>query len=421
MLLPALVLTWSGTGASHLGAPSPDGSFLSGVHPESGELLLRDRASGILRRLGHKTAPHEHASHSVFSPDSKLIAYTWLNAGRRYEIRVAPVESLTERTVFQNEGDGLAQPCAFSPDAKQILALLVRGPRASDIALISAETGVVKIVKRLDGDPPRRLDLSPDGRWISYRNSLLAADGSREERLLPGPPEADLSPVFSRDGRSVFVLSKDEGLWRVRLADRQAVLVRAAIGHAFLQAVVQDGRLYFGLRAGAGNVYRAKFDAAAGKLASEPEAIGESEPRSGLAVVSGAFHAHGKELWRDGAEAALATFPRPITALAVAPDGETVAVAQATTLTVISPKGRVESRAASETISGLAWTRDARHLVTVQNDSLWWWSASLEDFRRIVKTPASIGSMSLAPGDTAILFTEGRPRSEVWSLATDPR
>ncbi len=419
-LLAAVVLVWSGPGASHLGAPSPDGRFLSGVHPESGELLLRDLVSGIRRRLGRKTAAQEHAAYSTFSPDSKLIAYTWLNAERRYELRLAPVDSLSERTLFRNEGDGLVQPCAFSPDSKQILAIVIRRPGASDIVFISSETGAVKVIKHLDGEPPKRLSLSPDGRWIAYRNTLLTADGSREERLLRAP-DLDYAPLFSRDGRAVFFLSKDEGLWRVWLDTRKPVLVRAAVGRAFLQGITQEGLLYYGVRAGVGNVYRAKFDAVAAKLASEPEAIGESEPPASLAMVSGRFQARGKELWRTRGDAPVARFPRTITALAVAPDDETVAIAQSTTLTVISTKGRFESRAASETISGLAWTGNGLHLITVQNDSLWRWSPSLDSLRRIVKVQGSIGSVSLAPGDATITFTAGRPRSEVLSIPVDAR
>jgi Tol biopolymer transport system component len=421
VLLAALVLAWSGPGASHLGAPSPDGRFLSGIHPESGELLIRDLTSGIQRRLGHKAAMQEHASLSVFSPDSKFIAYGWLNADRRYELRIADVDSLTEQTVFRINGDGMVRPSAFTPDSKQILTLLVRGPRVSEIALISIETGAARIVKRLYGDPPRRIDLSPDGRWIVYRNSQLAVDGSSEQRLVIGL-DGDLSPMFSRDSRALFLIARDAALWRAGLDDHKPIQIHAGIGPAYLQGTTQDGRVYFGLRVGAGNVYRAKFDAAAGKLGSEPEAIGESEPESSLAPVAGTYRARLNDLWREGAATPVATFPRAITALAVAPDGETVAVAQSTTLTVISPKGRVESRAASETISGLAWTRDGQHIITVQNDSLWWWSPNLESFRRIVKlSQGSIGSVTLSPDNTSIMFTAGRPRSEVWSIAVDAR
>ena len=133
------------------------------------------------------------------------------------------------------------------------------------------------------------------------------------------------------------------------------------------------------------------------------------------------FFPRGKELWRANGDAPLATFPRAITALAVAPDGETVAVAQTTTLTLISPKGRQESRAASETISGLVWANDGRHLITVQNDSLWWWNTALEMGSRLGKAQGNIGTVSLGPRGATLEFTAGRPRAEVWSIALDAR
>ncbi len=426
---------WTGRGASHLGSPSPDGRFLSGIQPETGELLLRDFNSGIRRRIGRKAQPYEFASFSVFSPDSKLIAYAWSNAQRHYELRIASVDSLAERTLLVNEGSGLVQPCAFSPDSKQILALVVRPAGGVQVGLVSVETGAVKILKSYDGPKPSRADWSPDGRQIVFANTLLAADGSHEERLVEGF-SGDLSPVFSRDGRRVFFSAESRGstgLFIMPLTgDRRPTLVRSGLGRVLLQGVTADGRLFYALRPGAGNTYRAGFDPVAGKLLSPIELAGRQDATtddwahafpaamSGPAP-SGNFLPRGKELWRVGADAPLATFPRAITALAVAPDGETVAVAQSTTLTLISPKGRQESRAASETISGLVWANDGRHLITVQNDSLWWWSAALEVGSRLVKAHGNIGIVSLGPRGATIEFTTGRPRGEVWSIAPDAR
>lgn len=515
---------WNGPGATHLGAPSPDGRFLSGIHPESGELLLRDLGSGIQRRIGRKTAPYEFAYFSVFSADSRSIAYAWSNAERFYELRVASVETGVERTVYRNEEAGFVQPCAFSPDSKQILTLLFRKDNISQIALISVETGAVKVLKSLNWVYPKRMDFSPDGRSIVYDNFaadgatqrdlfLLAIDGSREERLVESPAD-DLFPVFSRDGREVLFSSDREagtpGLWAVSLADRTAPprLVRAGLGRFLVQGITRDNRLYYGLRIGAANIYQAAFDPAAGKLASRPEAIGEGyaaawspdgakiawlsrqsaenfgtdarmlnireasggqtatltpklahmesiawHEQAGLTVSgsdgkgragvfeiglpdgvtrmvavepggphagfpsSGVYYAKGKELWKRGAEEPVAAFPRAITALAATRDSGIIAVAQETTLTVITPKGRSESRAASQPIHGLAWLADGSRLISVQNDELWWWNAAaLDSPGRIAKAAAPIGSVSLHPRGHAILFTAGRPRSEVWSL-----
>src|SRR5262249_48877494 len=156
-------------------------------------------------------------------------------------------------------------------------------------------------------------DLSPDGGSIVYRNTLLSVDDMSERKLVNGL-DGDLSPLFSRDGRSVFLIARDEGLWRAGIDDRKPVLIQPGVGPALLQGVTRDGLLYIGRQLGTGNVFRVTFDAANGKITSEPEAIGQTEPQSGLAVVSEHFEARGKELWRTGGDAPVAVFPRDITA-----------------------------------------------------------------------------------------------------------
>lgn len=514
---------WTGPGATHLGAPSPDGRFLSGIHPDTGELLLRDLTTGIQRRIGRKQEPHEFAYFSVFSRDSAQVAYAWSNARRFYELRLADTSTLTERTLYSNEEAGFVQPCAFTPDGKHVLTLLFRKDNISQIALISTATGEARVLKSLNWVYPKRMDVSPDGKWIVYDNFardgatqrdlfLLAVDGSHEERLVENPAD-DLFPVFSRDGRHVYFSSDRDGgtpgLWRVALTEPRPApeLIRAGLGRFLVQGLTAQNRLYYGLRVGAASIYQAGFDPASGKLTTRADAVGEGyaaawspdgtqlawlarqstenfgtdarfvgvrqvasgetqtyapklahiesldwtavaglrvsgsdgkgrggvfslalpggsakavtvepgAPHTGF-IASGSFYAKGKELWRVGAgnEAPVATFPRAITALSVAPDGETVAVAQETTLTIVG--GNAESRASSQPIHAIAWTGDGKHLVTVQNDELWCWPRSLASTTRVAKTAAPIGSVSLHPRNHTILFTAGRPRSEVWAI-----
>ncbi|MCC6539080.1 MAG: PD40 domain-containing protein [Bryobacterales bacterium] len=530
LVAPALLLAatagapravWTAPGATHLGAPSPDGRFLSGIHPDSGELLLRDLTSGIQRRLGRKQEPHEFAYFSVFSRDSAHVAYAWSNARRFYELRLADTSTLAERTLYSNEEAGFVQPCAFTPDGKHVLTLLFRKDNISQIALISTATGEARVLKSLNWVYPKRMDVSPDGKWIVYDNFaregatqrdlfLLAVDGSREERLLENPAD-DLFPVFSRDGRHIYFSSDRDGgtpgLWRVALTEPRTAapeLIQPGLGRFLVQGITAQNRLYYGLRVGAANIYQAGFDPASGKLTTRADAVGEGyaaawspdgsqlawlarlatenfgtdartvsirqiasgetqtygpklahmesldwtaagglrvsgsdgkgrggvfllalpggsakavtvepgAPHTGF-LASGAYHAKGKELWRAGGEAPVATFPRAITALSVAPDGATVAVAQETTLTIV---GQAESRAASQPIHAMAWTGDGKYLVTVQNDELWCWPRSLASTTRVAKTAAPIGTVSLHPRNHTILFTAGRPRSEVWAL-----
>jgi len=109
LLLLAARLVWDGPGASHLGSPSPDGRYLTGIDPD------------------HKPAgSREFAYFSVFSRDSRQVAYAWFNADGFYELRLISVSGGQPRTVYRNEEAGFVQPTAFSKDGKQILTLLFR-------------------------------------------------------------------------------------------------------------------------------------------------------------------------------------------------------------------------------------------------------------------------------------------------------
>ena len=84
---------WTTPGASHLGAPSRDGKWLSSVDYETGDLALRNIATGEMRRITHKGYRHssrEFAYFSTISPDGANIAYAWFNNEGFYELRVAP-------------------------------------------------------------------------------------------------------------------------------------------------------------------------------------------------------------------------------------------------------------------------------------------------------------------------------------------
>jgi Tol biopolymer transport system component len=284
LAFPALRPVWTDAGATHLGQPSPDGRFLSGIDPATGDLLVREIASGQNRRLTRNSDPKQFAYFSVFSPDSRQLAFAWFNEEGFYDLRLVPREGAQPRIVFRNDEAGFVQPCAFSPDARHILTLLFRKDNISQIALISVADGAVRVLKSLNWVYPKRMDFSPDGRWIAYDNFasdgvqqrdifLLAADGSREQRLVEGPSD-DQFPVFSSDGTRVYYASGTE-LRMVRLADRVSTLAAADLGRFLLLGVSRQGQIFYALRKGATGIYQADIDLAAGKLTSRAEQIGE--------------------------------------------------------------------------------------------------------------------------------------------------
>src|SRR5205823_1517330 len=153
-------------------------------------------------------------------------AYAWFNEDRFYELRLMALDGA--HTLFRNEETGFVQPCAWSPDGKQILTLFFRRDNSSQIALLSASSGSVRVLKSLNWVYPRKMDVSPDGRYIVYDETgnddaptgnlyVLASDGSREN-VLVNDAGNNILPVWTRDGKQVLFASDRDGamaLWSV--------------------------------------------------------------------------------------------------------------------------------------------------------------------------------------------------------------
>ena len=253
---------WTGPNVNLLGGPSPDGQWLSYV--DAAELSIR--SAGETRRLTHRPAgSKEFAYFSVFAPDSARLAYAWFNAEGFYELRTVTVNGEPPKVIYRNEETGFVQPCAWSPDGTQILTLLFRRDNTSQIALIPAAGGRPKILRSLPWIYPKKMDFSPDGRWIAYDRFreegkperavyLLAADGGQESPLLDSTA-SHLFPLWAPDGqRVVYVAEAEADLWSIRVANGQRVgtpqAVAKGLGRLLPMAITRPGELYYGLRSG---------------------------------------------------------------------------------------------------------------------------------------------------------------------------
>ncbi len=264
---------WTEPGANVQGAPSLDGRFLSCMDPASGDLALRDLSNGAMRRLTERKTAGEFAYFSVISPDNRSVAYAWFNESGFYDLRAASADgSAPPRILYRNEEAGFVQPSAFSPDGKQILTLLFRRDNTSQIALVGTADGSLRVLKSLNWVYPKKMDFSPDGKYIVYDTFaadgaeqrdifVLAADGSSERRLVEHPAN-DLFPVWVRDGTRVLFASDRGGtmdLWTVRVADGKPAgapeLVKRDIGRFLPMGVTREGACFFGLRTGGTDVH----------------------------------------------------------------------------------------------------------------------------------------------------------------------
>jgi len=430
---------WTGPGASHLGGVSRDGRLISGIDAESGNLVVRNLASGEERRVTHKSGSKEFAYFSAISPDSKWIAYAWFNDDAFYDLRIANVQTGESRTLFRNEEAGFVQPCAFSPDSKQILTLLFRKDNISQIALISALDGSVRVLKSLNWVYPKKMDFSPDGRWIAYDNFayertpqrdifLLAADGSREVRLVENPAE-DGFPVFSADGARVYFLSDREdgpAVWSITVANRKLERIHAAATRTILLGATRSS-LYYAVRHGGAEIYRTTIDLAVGQLTTRPEKIGE-----GTSVSISPDGAQIAWLARYGTE----NFGADSRYIAIRkPDGKIAAVTpKLAHIEKISWSGdgkgilasgsdgkgragvyRVDVATASHALAENAPVEENAGPLRVKHDELWLVAKTGEP-KRVAKAATPIESIALHPDGKTLLFTAGRPRSEVFAL-----
>jgi Tol biopolymer transport system component len=274
-------LWWSGPQVTLFGSPSPDGHWLSFADPATGALGVRDLAGGSWRAIAARPAgSREFAYFSVFSRDGRSIAYAWFNDQGFYDLRVAASTGEgAPRIVYRNENAGFVQPCAWTPDGKQILTLLFRRDNISQIVLAPAAGGPPRILRSLNWVYPKKMDLSPDGRWIVYDNFvaegrsdrtifILSVDGRQEKRLIDLPGNY-LFPIWTPDGRRVLFAGDQDGpqeLWAVGVEEGRPKgrpqRISAPLGRFLPLGITDAHELFLGVRKGASDVYVAAADAA---------------------------------------------------------------------------------------------------------------------------------------------------------------
>lgn len=281
---------WSAPEANHLGGPSRDGKYLSHVDVRTGDLAVRVLATGEKRRLTRKHPKRqggEFAYFSVISPDGRRVAYAWFNNEKFYDLRVVGMDGAGERVLFRNPEAGFVQPCSWSPDGEEILTLFFRKDNISQIAMVSAEDGSVRVLKSLSWFYPKKMDLSPDGRFIVYDHledpraarrdiMLLAADGSHETKLVAHAAD-DTYPLWTPDGRAVIFLSDRSGTldaWRVSVDEKgaasEAIPLVRGLGRVLPMGITNEGDYYFALRTGLTDIFTASVDWSSGRLRSKP-------------------------------------------------------------------------------------------------------------------------------------------------------
>ena len=290
---------WAGPGVDNSGAVSPDGRFLSFVDWGTGDLAIRELATGKNRRVTNKGSfmqSPEFALFSEWSPDGRRIVYQWFNKDQMFELRLVDVEQLKPRSLYRSkEKMEYVQAFDWTPDGKQILAiflnasnerLAIEGKAILHLGLISAEDGAVRFLKKFDIDVdriPYSFNLSPDGKYIAYDSQqkddpfnrdiyLLSADGSREV-LLVDHPALDYVLDWTPDGKGLIFGSErsgSRGAWLIPVVDGKPqgspILIKPDVGPIDAMGFTRQGAFFYGLSQNISDVYKTRLDPATAKV-----------------------------------------------------------------------------------------------------------------------------------------------------------
>ena len=226
---PTTQSVWADSQTNLLGGPSLDGRYLSLVDVATGDLaVLNLSTKEKIRLTANPEGSKEFAYFSTISPDSSHVAYAWFNEQEFYELRLVSltasggkIEAGEPRVLIRNPEAGFVQPCSWSPDGKQILTLLFRKDNISQIALVSAADGSTQVLKSLNWVYPKKMEFSPDGKFIVYDSTvkegsdardifLLSADGSGETKLVADASN-DVFPMWTPDGKAIVFGSDRAG------------------------------------------------------------------------------------------------------------------------------------------------------------------------------------------------------------------
>jgi Tol biopolymer transport system component len=280
---------WSGTGVDLEGAPTADGRYLTFVDWETGDVAVRDLASGTSRRLTRNPrldVADGFANASAPSPDGKRVAYAWFNnAAGAFELRIVGMDGSGEQVLFSRPAEYVMH-LAWMPDGRAVAIAFKRSDGTHQIAIVTLADRRVRALRTFDWRAVTRISVSPDGRYLAYdfppredspRRDIfaIATDGSAAATLVEHAAN-DLQPIWSPDGRQLLFVSDrtgTAGLWSVPVSAGKAAgaprLVQP-IGNFVPLGFTATAALFYGLDNGSVDIHIASIDPATGRLVGEP-------------------------------------------------------------------------------------------------------------------------------------------------------
>ncbi len=277
---------------------SSDGRYLCYVEDVAGadHVFVKDLKTGENRRL--TKAPGEAGNSSTFSPESKQVAYDWVNEVDSVELCIVGIDGSAPRVLYRNEGLQSIEAQDWSPDGKQILASFFRKDGTYQLVVVSVADGSARVLNtrtfrtlnwRSQGN---KMSFSPDGRHIAHdvpqegssqRDIFVLPAGGGGEIPLFEHPANDRLLGWTPDGKRLLFASDRAGkwdLWAIRVADGKPrgfpEVVKPSIGPiVWSLGFSRDGSYYYGVWTWMNDVYVATLDLARGKLRGSQKVVSQ--------------------------------------------------------------------------------------------------------------------------------------------------
>ncbi|MFW6139782.1 MAG: tetratricopeptide repeat protein [Acidobacteriota bacterium] len=287
---------WTWPDLTVFGSSSPDGRFLSFVDWSTGDLAIREIATGKQRRVTNKGVwDDEHPGYAItsrWSPDSKKLAYTWVTANNNSELRTVGIDGSEPRILVKEKEREWIDPVDWSPDGKYVLATIAKGPeKENDLVLVSAMDGTLRKIKTQKTG--NRVSsggylFSPDGLYVAYSRSqnkgpskhdifLIELDSSREIPLIQNPAH-DYLLGWLPDAKKLLFASNRSGsfdAWIIHVEEGKPrgipVLVQRNIGLIRALGLTKNGSLYYSTPGSLNDIYTVFINPETGQIVTLPE------------------------------------------------------------------------------------------------------------------------------------------------------
>ena len=280
-----------GRGTRH-SSPSFDGKYMSDVDRDTGNLVIRNIATGEQRNLTKKdSSSGDFAYWSAISPDSTSIIYYWFNAEKEdFDLRVVGLDGSGDRLLWgAREGARSFNMDAWSPDGKYVYGEHLGKDEPIRLVRVALADGSRQVIKTFDEKRFFTVSSSPDGRYIAHdcaenksssRDIFIYDLKEKTEEPLIRHAANDKLLGWTPNGQHIFFTSDRNGTWDgwlQRVVDGKPnglpEMIKAGMGNVSPIGFTCSGSFYYTFEHKGWNVYTAILDSNKGEVLSDPNPV----------------------------------------------------------------------------------------------------------------------------------------------------